>query len=169
MMSLSFTSVFFRMIAQEDLSFACFLLPLAHVSNSKYSLSTLILVFLLFFFRLISPEILSLPPYHQTFWQHGQPIPGFLLLLLLQYLVFFIQGDSVARPQTIVYKKLCYWDNDLKTYIRTHTRNDAKQGLLIIDAETGLLSHPSTLECVSPNSGILFPKCRRWRLESLGL
>ena len=32
-----------------------------------------------------------------------------------------------------------------------------KQDLLIIDAETGLLSHPSTLECVSPNSGILFP------------
>ena len=35
-------------------------------------------------------------------------------------------------------------------------KNDAKQGLLI-DAETDLLSHPSTLECVSPNSGILFP------------
>jgi len=31
-----------------------------------------------------------------------------------------------------------------------------KQDLLIIDAETGLLSHPSTLECVSSNSGILF-------------
>jgi hypothetical protein len=29
----------------------------------------------------------------------------------------------------------------------------------MIDAETALLSHPSTLECVSPNSGILFPKC----------
>ena len=28
--------------------------------------------------------------------------------------------------------------------------------LLIIDGETGLLSHPSTLECVSQNSGILF-------------
>jgi len=38
----------------------------------------------------------------------------------------------------------------------THIRNDVKQDLLIIDAETGLLSHPSTLECVSPNSGILF-------------
>ena len=36
-------------------------------------------------------------------------------------------------------------------------KNDAKQDLLIIDAETGLLSHPSTLECVSLNSGILFP------------
>ena len=36
-------------------------------------------------------------------------------------------------------------------------KNDAKQDLLVIDAETGLLSHPSTLECVSPNSGILFP------------
>ena len=32
-----------------------------------------------------------------------------------------------------------------------------------------LLSHPSTLEYVSPNSGIFFPKCRRWRLESLGV
>jgi hypothetical protein len=30
----------------------------------------------------------------------------------------------------------------------THTGNDAKQNLLI-DAENGLLSHPSTLECVS--------------------
>ena len=38
--------------------------------------------------------------------------------------------------------------------------NDAKQDLLIIDAETGLLSHPITLECVSPDSGILFPKVR---------
>ena len=36
-------------------------------------------------------------------------------------------------------------------------KKDAKQDLLIIDAETGLLSHPSTFECVSPNSGILFP------------
>ena len=36
-------------------------------------------------------------------------------------------------------------------------KKDPKQDLLIIDAETGLLSHPSTLECVSPNSGILFP------------
>ena len=36
-------------------------------------------------------------------------------------------------------------------------KKDVKQDLLIIDAETGLLSHSSTLECVSPNSGILFP------------
>ena len=36
-------------------------------------------------------------------------------------------------------------------------KNDAKQDLLIIDAENGLLSQPSTLECVSSNSGILFP------------
>ena len=36
-------------------------------------------------------------------------------------------------------------------------KNDAKQDLLIIDAETGLLSHPSTFECVSPNSWILLP------------
>ena len=36
-------------------------------------------------------------------------------------------------------------------------KNDAKQDLLIIDAETGLLSHPSTLECVFPNSGMFFP------------
>ena len=32
-----------------------------------------------------------------------------------------------------------------------------KQDLLIIDAESYLLSHPSTFECFSPNSGILFP------------
>ena len=36
-------------------------------------------------------------------------------------------------------------------------KNHAKHDLLTIDAETGLLSHPSTLKCVSPNSGILFP------------
>jgi hypothetical protein len=36
-------------------------------------------------------------------------------------------------------------------------KNDAKQDLLILEAETGLLSHPSTLECFSPNSGIFFP------------
>ena len=36
-------------------------------------------------------------------------------------------------------------------------KNNAKQDLLIIDTETGLLSHPSTLERVSSNSGILFP------------
>ena len=40
-------------------------------------------------------------------------------------------------------------------------KKDAKQDLLIMDAETGLLSRPSTLECVSPNSGMLSPKCRR--------
>jgi len=39
----------------------------------------------------------------------------------------------------------------------THTGNDAKQDLLMIDAETGLHSHPSTLQSVSPNSGILLP------------
>jgi len=43
----------------------------------------------------------------------------------------------------------------------THTGKDAKQDLLIIDAKTGLLSYPSTLECVSPNYGILYPNCRR--------
>ena len=36
-------------------------------------------------------------------------------------------------------------------------RERCKEDLLIIDAENGLLSHPSTLEYVSPNSGILFP------------
>ena len=46
-------------------------------------------------------------------------------------------------------------------YIYTYNGDDAKQDLLTIDAETGLLSHPSTLECVSPNSGIFSPKCRR--------
>jgi hypothetical protein len=32
----------------------------------------------------------------------------------------------------------------------THTGDDAKQDMLIIVAENGLLSHSSTLECVSP-------------------
>jgi len=83
-----------------------------------------------------------------------------LQILLHQYVtseVRKIQGDSVARgPKLFVYKKLCYRDNDLKNFYK-HTENDARQDLLVIDAETGLLSHPSTLECVSPNSGIHFP------------
>ena len=78
----------------------------------------------------------------------------------------FIQGESLARGPKLLSIKIMllgYWLDNLYT----HTGNDVKQDLLIIDAETGLLSHPSILECVSPNSGILFPKCRRWRLESL--
>ena len=54
-------------------------------------------------------------------------------------------------------------------YHCTHTENDAKQDLLIIDAETGLLSHPNTLECVSPNSGILFPNLFGASSESITL
>jgi hypothetical protein len=32
--------------------------------------------------------------------------------------------------------------------LNTHTGNNAKQDLFVIDAEIGLLSHPSTLECL---------------------
>jgi hypothetical protein len=39
---------------------------------------------------------------------------------------------------------------DLSITLYTLTENDAKQDLLIIDAENGLLSQPNTLECVSP-------------------
>ena len=46
-------------------------------------------------------------------------------------------------------------------------KKDAKQDLLIIDAETGLLSHPSTYECVSPNSGILFANLFRASSERI--
>ena len=62
-----------------------------------------------------------------------------------------LQGVSLARGPKLL----------SITNLYTQSRNDAKQDLLIIDAETALLSHPSTLECVSPNSGILSQKCRR--------
>ena len=45
----------------------------------------------------------------------------------------------------------------MQAHLNEKKKKDAKQDLLIIDAETSLLSHPSTLECVSPNSGIFFP------------
>jgi len=48
-------------------------------------------------------------------------------------------------------------------------KKDAKEDLLIIDAETGLLSHPSTPECFSPNSGILFPNLFRASSERITL
>ena len=58
--------------------------------HSQYSLTTLILIFLLFLFRLVSPEILSLRAYHHIFLRDGLPILIFLLFLLLQYLVLYI-------------------------------------------------------------------------------
>jgi len=73
-----------------------------------------------------------------------------------------LQGDSVARgPKLLSIKNYVIEIMTSKFIQYTHTGNDGKQDLLVIDAETDLLSHPSTLECVSPNSGILFPKCRR--------
>jgi len=48
-------------------------------------------------------------------------------------------------------------------------KKDVKQNLLIIDAETGLLSHRSTLECVSPNSEILFPNLFEASIERITL
>ena len=62
-----------------------------------------------------------------------------------------IQGDSVARvPKLLSIKNYVI---EIITWKSIYTYRD----LLIIDAETGLLSHPNTLECVSPNSGIIFP------------
>ena len=69
-----------------------------------------------------------------------------------------IQGDSVARGPKLLYIKNYVIEIMLEN-LDTHTGKDAKQYLLIINAETGLLSHPNTLECISPNSGILFSKC----------
>ena len=69
-------------------------------------------------------------------------------------LKFTILGDSFARgPKLLSIKNYVI---EIMTW-KWKWKNDAKQDLLIIDAKTGLLSHPSTLECVSPNSGILFP------------
>ena len=67
-----------------------------------------------------------------------------------------IQSDSVARvPKVLSIKN--YVIEIMTSNLYTHTGNDAKQDLVIVDAETGLLSHPSTLECFSPNFVILFP------------
>jgi hypothetical protein len=61
------------------------------------------LVFLLFFFHLVSPEILSLRSYHRTFLPDDQHfLVFFKLFLLLQYLAFLhnlefvISSDSAA-------------------------------------------------------------------------
>ena len=71
----------------------------------------------------------------------------------------YIQSDSVARGPKLLSIKNYVIEIKIEN-LYTHTGNHAKQDLLIIDAETGLLSHLSTLECVSPNSVILFPKRR---------
>jgi len=70
-----------------------------------------------------------------------------------------LQGEFLVRGPKLLSIKNNVIEKTENLY--THTGNDAKQDLLIIDAETGLLSHPSTLECVSSNSGILYAKCRR--------
>jgi hypothetical protein len=58
-----------------------------------------------------------------------------------------LHGDSLARgPQLLSIKHYVIEIMIGKLY--TQTGNDAKQNLLIIDAENGLISHPSTLECV---------------------
>ena len=75
----------------------------------------------------------------------------------ISFVFNIIQGDSLARGPKLLSIKITLLRIE---NLYTDTGNDAKQDLLIIDAENDLLSHPSTLECVSPNSGILFPKCR---------
>jgi hypothetical protein len=37
-------------------------------------------------------------------------------------------------------------------------KKDAKPDLPIIDAVSCFFSHPSTFECISPNSAMLFPR-----------
>jgi hypothetical protein len=60
-----------------------------------------------------------------------------------------IQGDSLARGLKLLSIKIVLLRQWLEN-LYTHIGNNAKQDLLIIDAENGLLSHPSTLECVYP-------------------
>jgi hypothetical protein len=55
------------------MSSAFFLHLLTPVNYSQYRLATFILVFLLFFFHLVSPEIFALPSHHQTSSPDGQP------------------------------------------------------------------------------------------------
>jgi hypothetical protein len=69
--------------------FFCLLTPF-DFRHSPYTLTTLILVFLLFFFHLVSTEILPLRSYRRTFLPDNQGFLVFLILyLLLQYLAFF--------------------------------------------------------------------------------
>ena len=86
----SSTSASFRITAHTNMPSAFFLhfLTTTDFINFQCSLATLILVFLLLILRLVSPEILSLWPYDQTFLLKRQPILVLLPLLLLQYLVF---------------------------------------------------------------------------------
>ena len=89
------------------------------------------------------------------------------LSFILYTLPYLLQGDSVARGPKLLSIKNYFIEIMTWKFIYTYRERCKKQDPLIPDAETGLLSHPSTLECVSPNSGLLFPKCRHWRLESL--
>jgi hypothetical protein len=56
----------------------------------------------------------------------------------------FIQGDSLARGPRILSIK--HYVIEIMTKIYIHILG--KQDLLIIDAENGLISQPSTLKCV---------------------
>jgi hypothetical protein len=102
----SLNSLCFSMTAHRGLSsaFLFYLFTPIDFRHSSYSPTTLILVFLLFFFHLVSPEILSLRSYHRTFLPDDQHFLVFIkLFLLLQYLAFFlhnlqfvISSDSAA-------------------------------------------------------------------------
>jgi hypothetical protein len=73
------------------------------LDHSQYSLATLILVFLVFFFRLVSPEILSLWSHRQTFLLNGQPILVFLIYCCYNvwfpihslYLIIILDSPSI--------------------------------------------------------------------------
>jgi hypothetical protein len=63
----------FRMTTFVSFVF-CFLPQfLDTIDYSQYRLATFILVFLLFFFHLVFPEIFALPSHHHSFSPDGQP------------------------------------------------------------------------------------------------
>jgi len=55
---------------------------------------------------------------------------------------FYRVNLSLEAPNYSI-QKIMLWRKRLEK-LYTHTGNDAKQDLLIIDAETGFISHPRT-------------------------
>jgi len=91
----SLSSACFGMIACTGLPSALFFHLLIPIDFRHFpdSLTNLILVFLLFFFHLVSPEIISLRFHHRTYLPDDQHFWVFFkLFLLLQYLASFTFG-----------------------------------------------------------------------------
>jgi hypothetical protein len=61
----------------------------------------------------------------------------FFIIIVLYRAILSLEAPNYFYKNNVI--EIMTWK------LNTHTGNDAKQDLLIIDAENGLLSHPSTL------------------------